>query len=119
MKRRHRRLFGLLAHGRPAGQAGKRLLTVPMQTKASQRASFHVEAALRLARRGLEIARTDADRHALMCMIGGLQHHLGDISASITTYREAVTAATNDAARCRAWLGLPTVSASVRADRGS
>ncbi|MGY3507019.1 MULTISPECIES: adenylate/guanylate cyclase domain-containing protein [unclassified Bradyrhizobium] len=71
-----------------------------------QRANFHVETALRLARRGLEIARTDTDRHALMCMIGELQHDLGKVPASIATYREAATAATNDAARCRAWLGL-------------
>src|SRR4029077_20984023 len=43
----------------------------------------YLQAALRLATRGLAIARTDADRHALICLKGDLERDLGDTAASV------------------------------------
>jgi tetratricopeptide (TPR) repeat protein len=71
-----------------------------------QRAAYVTEAAFRLVERGLQIAQRDTDRHALICFKGELQGDLGDIAASITTYRAAVTAAPDEAALCRSQLGL-------------
>jgi class 3 adenylate cyclase/tetratricopeptide (TPR) repeat protein len=71
-----------------------------------QRASFHAEAALRLAERGMEIVREENDRHALSCLKGELLRDLGDVAASIATYRDAVAAAPDDLSLCRAQLGL-------------
>ena len=48
----------------------------------------------------------DAERHALTCLKGELQRDLGEIAASIATYREAVAAAPDEARCCRAQLGL-------------
>jgi class 3 adenylate cyclase/tetratricopeptide (TPR) repeat protein len=73
---------------------------------AAQRAAHRFEAALRLAERGIEIAQSDADRHALSCCKGELQRDLGDIAGSIATYRTALAAATQDDARCDCQLGL-------------
>ncbi|MEX3859126.1 adenylate/guanylate cyclase domain-containing protein [Paraburkholderia sp. BR10923] len=72
----------------------------------AERAAHRFEAALRLAERGIEIARSDADRHALSCCKGELQRDLGDIAGSIATYRTALAAATDDTARCDCQLGL-------------
>ncbi|QGZ58159.1 adenylate/guanylate cyclase domain-containing protein [Paraburkholderia acidiphila] len=72
----------------------------------AQRAAHLLEAALRLAERGLEIAQTDADRHALACCKGELQRDLGDIAGSIATWRAALAAAPDDASLCRCQLGL-------------
>jgi class 3 adenylate cyclase/tetratricopeptide (TPR) repeat protein len=77
-----------------------------LEAAAAQRASYHIDAALRLANRGLQIARTDAHRHALLCLCGDLQRDLGDISSSIATYRSAVTVSSEETALCRARLGL-------------
>jgi tetratricopeptide (TPR) repeat protein len=71
-----------------------------------QRAAYVTEAAFRLVERGLQIAQRDTDRHALICFKGELQGDLGDIAASIATYRAAVTAAPDEAALCRSQLGL-------------
>ncbi len=72
----------------------------------AQRADFHIDAALRLAERGLQIARLDPDRHALICLRGELQRDLGDVPASIASYRLALTASSDETALCRAQLGL-------------
>ncbi|SAK55696.1 adenylate/guanylate cyclase [Caballeronia hypogeia] len=72
----------------------------------AQRAAHQTEAALRLAARGLDIARTPRERHALTCFQGELQRDLGDIAASIATYRAAVAGAPDDACLCAAQLGL-------------
>ncbi|SAK99474.1 adenylate/guanylate cyclase [Caballeronia calidae] len=72
----------------------------------AQRASRFTESALQLVARGLEIARTSRERHALMCFKGELQRDLGDIAASIETYRAAVAHAPDDTRLCDAQLGL-------------
>ncbi|SAK66016.1 adenylate/guanylate cyclase [Caballeronia temeraria] len=72
----------------------------------AQRAGHFTESALQLVARGLEIARTPRERHALMCFKGELQRDLGDIAASIDTYRAAVAQSPDDACLCDARLGL-------------
>ena len=71
-----------------------------------QRAAYRADAAVRLVDRGLEIARVDTDRHALICLKGELQRDLGDIASSVATYRLAIVASRDDAALCQAQLGL-------------
>ncbi|MGB7101226.1 MAG: adenylate/guanylate cyclase domain-containing protein, partial [Xanthobacteraceae bacterium] len=73
---------------------------------AAQRAAYRADAALRLADRGLDIACADSDRHALICLKGELQRDLGEVAASVATYRLAIAAAPDDASLCRAQLGL-------------
>ncbi|WP_027552785.1 adenylate/guanylate cyclase domain-containing protein [Bradyrhizobium sp. Cp5.3] len=77
-----------------------------LDAATAQRANYHIDAALRLADRGLQVARADSDRHALICLRGELQRDLGDVSASIASYRLAVSASSDEAALCRARLGL-------------
>jgi class 3 adenylate cyclase/tetratricopeptide (TPR) repeat protein len=72
----------------------------------AQRAAYRVEAALRTAERGLQVARADEDRHELMCLCGDLQRDMGDIAASVASYRAAAAASADEKARCRAELGL-------------
>jgi class 3 adenylate cyclase/tetratricopeptide (TPR) repeat protein len=71
-----------------------------------QRAAYRADAAVRLVDRGLEIARVDTDRHALICLKGELQRDLGDIASSVATYRLAIVASRDDVALCQAQLGL-------------
>jgi class 3 adenylate cyclase/tetratricopeptide (TPR) repeat protein len=77
-----------------------------LEASTAQRANHQIDAALRLADRGIEIALENADRHALICLRGELQRDLGDVSASIASYRLAVSASSDEAALCRARLGL-------------
>ena len=65
-----------------------------------------IDAALRLVDRGLELARDDAERHALTCFKGELLRDLGDIASSIATYRDAMAASPDEQALCRAQIGL-------------
>jgi class 3 adenylate cyclase/tetratricopeptide (TPR) repeat protein len=77
-----------------------------LKAAIAQRAAYHVDAALRLADRGLEIAREADDRHALMCLKGEVQRDLGDVASSVASYRSALDASPDDRARCQAQIGL-------------
>jgi class 3 adenylate cyclase/tetratricopeptide (TPR) repeat protein len=77
-----------------------------LDAAASQRLGYHADPALRLAERGLEIVQNDDERHELTCLKGELQRDLADITASIATYREAISTAPNEVSLCRAQLGL-------------
>lgn len=81
----------------------------------AQRAAWLPDDALRLIARGLAIARDDGERHALRCLMGELQRDLGEVGASIETYRMAVAAAPDDVCLCRAQLGL---AESLRVSEG-
>ncbi len=70
------------------------------------RAGYHADTALQLAERGLAIVSDPAERHNLACLKGELQRDLGEIAASILTYREAVAVAPDETSRCRAEIGL-------------
>jgi tetratricopeptide (TPR) repeat protein len=77
-----------------------------LDTAIAQRAAYLTEAAFRLVERGLQIAQTASDRHALICFKGELQRDLGDIAGSIATYRAAVAAAPDEADLCQSQIGL-------------
>ncbi|SAK49574.1 adenylate/guanylate cyclase domain-containing protein [Caballeronia ptereochthonis] len=77
-----------------------------LDAAVAERAGHFTESALHLVERGLEIARTPRDRHALMCFKGELQRDLSGIEASIATYRAAMAAAPDNASLCEAQLGL-------------
>ena len=84
----------------------------------AQRAAWLPDAALRLIARGLQLAvqaSAHADRHALNCLKGELQRDLGDIAASIDTYRAEVASAPDEVCLCRAQLGL---AESLRVSEG-
>jgi class 3 adenylate cyclase/tetratricopeptide (TPR) repeat protein len=67
------------------------------------------ELALRLAERGLALARERAERFALACLKGDLLHDLGDMAGAGPALEEALAAAESDAERCRAWIGRAAV----------
>lgn len=77
-----------------------------LEAATAQRASYHIDAALRLVDRGLATARRDADRQALICLMGDLQRDLGDITSSIESYRLALAVSPDEPRLCRAQLGL-------------
>ncbi|HWT34866.1 MAG TPA: adenylate/guanylate cyclase domain-containing protein [Paraburkholderia sp.] len=77
-----------------------------LEAALAQRAEHFTESALHLIEQGLRIAHAPDDKHALMCFKGELQRDLGDVAASIATYRSVVDAAPDDAGRCVAQLGL-------------
>ncbi|MPW23672.1 AAA family ATPase [Paraburkholderia sp. CNPSo 3157] len=109
----HRRAADWFAHGDPTLHAqhldraeDERAPQAYLAAAGAQYTAHLVEAALRLAERGLEIAQTDADHHALSCCKGELQRDLGDIAGSTATYRAALAVAPDDASLCRCQLGL-------------
>lgn len=72
---------------------------------AAETAAYHMDSALRLTERGLEIAE-GADRHALLCLRGDLLRGLGEVQDSIDAFQESLGAATDGAALARSWIGL-------------
>jgi tetratricopeptide (TPR) repeat protein len=77
-----------------------------LEAGIAKRAAYHVEAAVRLVDRGLELARAERDRYSLICLKGELQRDLGDVTSSVATYRLAIAASPDKAALCQAQLGL-------------
>jgi class 3 adenylate cyclase/tetratricopeptide (TPR) repeat protein len=67
--------------------------------------NYRNESALSLSERGLAVA-DPAMRHAILCFRGDLLRGLGEVENSITAFEEALTAATDDVAKSRAWVGL-------------
>ena len=61
-----------------------------LQAALAQRAAIIRRRRAAAGHSRVAIARTDADRHALICLKGDFQRDLGDIAASIATYRRAV-----------------------------
>lgn len=79
-----------------------------LEAARSARRAYQPDAALRMTRRGIEVAGdvSASARHSLTCLQGDLQRDLGDIAASNQTYRAALDAAPDDPSRCRAQIGL-------------
>lgn len=76
-------------------------------TAAREQAGEHrLEPALRLARRGLELARDAPIRHALACLHGELLREIGRIDDSIAAFEQALAQAPTETDRARAWLGI-------------
>jgi class 3 adenylate cyclase/tetratricopeptide (TPR) repeat protein len=77
---------------------------------ARQQASEHrYEQAQALVERGLALAANAAERFDLTCLQGELLEHLGAMADSLEAYRAALEAAEDEAARCRALLGMAGV----------
>jgi class 3 adenylate cyclase/tetratricopeptide (TPR) repeat protein len=72
-------------------------------------AEYRYDMAQRLAERGLDIAKTTADRSALECFRGEVLHDLGNMELAQSAYEAALAAAGDGVARCRAWIGLAAV----------
>jgi class 3 adenylate cyclase/tetratricopeptide (TPR) repeat protein len=77
-----------------------------LKAAIAQRATYRLEAALRLANRGVEIARDANGRHTLICLKGEVQRDLGEIPLSVASFRSALTEAPDDRALCQAQIGL-------------
>ena len=70
---------------------------------------YRYEVALRLVRRGLELAAEAANRFALALFEGDILHDLGVMPEALVAYERALGVAADDAERCRAWIGLAAV----------
>jgi tetratricopeptide (TPR) repeat protein len=71
-----------------------------------QAAAFRNDQALQLVESGLARASERTDICALMLLKGQILHDLGAIADSIGAYEAVLQTASDDAERCRAWLGL-------------
>ncbi len=71
--------------------------------------AYHYERALGLAERGRAIAVDPADIWALTSLQGSVLPDLGRMPEAMSAYEAALGAASDDAERCRAWLGLAGV----------
>jgi len=80
---------------------------------------FRYEHARSLAERGLQLAAEGAPRCALLMAQGGLLLELGRITESIDAYHAALDAATDDAERARALIGMASaMRVNDRIDEG-
>ena len=86
-----------------------------LEAATAERAAYRFDRALELAERGRAIAVDDATKHALTCLTGEVQADLGATEQSILLWRAAAASAPDDAARCRALLGL---AAGLRISEG-
>ena len=77
-----------------------------LDAATTQRAAYHADVALKLVNRGLEIVPDDVERHSFICLRGELQRDLGNVEASIESYRQAVAGAPDGMSLCRAQIGL-------------
>lgn len=75
----------------------------------TESAAHRHERALKLADRGLELAGETGPRFELACCRADLLHDLGSMAEAQAGYDAALLAASGDAERCRAWLGLAAV----------
>ena len=71
-----------------------------------QAREYRYEQALALADRGLVLSAGATERFALTCLRGELLEHLGAMPESLRAHQAALAAAPDDAARCRALLGI-------------
>jgi tetratricopeptide (TPR) repeat protein len=75
----------------------------------AQAAEYRYETAKRLVERGLELATERADRFALSCFLGHILLYLGVIAEALQAFQAALETATDDAERCRGWIGCAAV----------
>jgi tetratricopeptide (TPR) repeat protein len=77
----------------------------------AEAAALRYESALRMAERGLALARTTEERRDLTMLRAEYLRELGRARESIAAFREVIGLATDELVRCRAWIG---VAAGVR-----
>ncbi|MGH6920414.1 MAG: adenylate/guanylate cyclase domain-containing protein, partial [Geminicoccaceae bacterium] len=75
----------------------------------AQAGEHRYERARQLVERGLALAADPADVFALMCFKGDILHHLGSMPEAKSAYETALQRASDERARCQAWLGLAAV----------
>jgi tetratricopeptide (TPR) repeat protein len=80
-----------------------------LEAARSQLTTYRYDAALDLVERGLAIARTGQQTFALTCLRGDILNDRGGMAEAGAAYAAALEAASDDAQRCRAWLGLAAV----------
>jgi class 3 adenylate cyclase/tetratricopeptide (TPR) repeat protein len=80
-----------------------------LEAARGQLATYRYDVALGLVERGLAIARTGQQTFALTCLRGEILHDLGSMAEARAAYSTSLEAASDDAQRCRAWLGLAAV----------
>lgn len=80
--------------------------TAYLEAAEAQASALHFESVLKLAGRGIEVARDEATRCDLMCVQGDALRNTGAAEDSIAAFEAALAAAVDDAHRCRAWIGM-------------
>lgn len=81
----------------------------------AQAQSYRYEDALRLLRRGFELAADDDKRFEFASREGEMLRELGSTTASLKAFQQALSLARSEVQKCRAWIGL--VSGMRVADR--
>lgn len=81
----------------------------------AQAHAFNYEEAVRLLRRGTELAKTAADRQALAMREGELLLYRADSPAAIVAFERALAEASSDLDRTRAFIGLADAHRIVEA----
>jgi class 3 adenylate cyclase/tetratricopeptide (TPR) repeat protein len=76
------------------------------QAAEAEAAKLHLETALQLTDRGLELVTDPATRYALLCLRADVLRDMGATAQSITAFETAVEAAPDDITRCNAWIGV-------------
>jgi class 3 adenylate cyclase/tetratricopeptide (TPR) repeat protein len=77
-----------------------------LEAGRSQATRLQFDTALRLAQRGVTLARAPADRYALNMLIGSLLRETGAGGPAVAAYELALASTTYPAERCRALLGV-------------
>lgn len=72
----------------------------------AEAAEYRFERALALAGRGLDLATSDAERHALICRRGDYLRELGMVEESIAAFQEAAEKSMDGPGKSEAFLGL-------------
>ncbi|MFQ5565194.1 MAG: adenylate/guanylate cyclase domain-containing protein, partial [Paracoccaceae bacterium] len=75
----------------------------------TEAASYRYAPAIALLTKGKALAEDPGDRVALALALGEAERDTGALDEAGTAFGEALEAAEDDAARCRAWLGLAAV----------
>ena len=83
--------------------------TAYLEAALAQAAIYHYDVALRLVRRGCELAEGTADAFVLTAYLGELLHDTGAVADSMAANRCALDLAGDDTERCLAWIGLAAV----------
>jgi len=80
-----------------------------LQAARAEMAGYRSERAIALLTKGQALAQEPADWVELALTLGEAQHDAGALGEAGAALEEALTAAQDDIARCRAWIGLAGV----------
>jgi len=77
-----------------------------LRAAQGQMQTYRFDRALQLVQRALQIDFTEPDYYTLYQLRGEIHEHMGEVTASIASYRQALDLATDALQRCRAWMGI-------------